>query len=193
LTKIDVGTWYAEAAGLVKSDTDKSETITIPLFSSVVEYCIANDIWMNVEIKPVPGYEVQTGEVVARTLSEYFPASAVTSTTTCTSTASGLLPLFSSFSYEALKAASTVAPHIPRGYLITSLSAVPNWQERMVSLSGVSVHTDHKTLSPDQVVEIKCQGYGIMCYTVNAVERAEEITGWGVDSFCTDRLDLFTP
>jgi glycerophosphoryl diester phosphodiesterase len=32
-----------------------------------------------------------------------------------------------------------------------------------------------------------------MCYTVNDVARAKEIMGWGVDAFCTDRIDLFEP
>jgi glycerophosphoryl diester phosphodiesterase len=37
---------------------------------------------------------------------------------------------------------------------------------------------------------IKDAGYGLFCYTVNDPERAREILGWGVDGFCTDRIDL---
>ncbi|WP_339939007.1 glycerophosphodiester phosphodiesterase family protein, partial [Undibacterium luofuense] len=31
---------------------------------------------------------------------------------------------------------------------------------------------------------------GLFCYTVNSPERARELLSWGVDAFCTDRIDL---
>ncbi len=37
---------------------------------------------------------------------------------------------------------------------------------------------------------VKQAGYGLFCYTVNKPARAKEIFGWGVDGFCTDRIDL---
>jgi glycerophosphoryl diester phosphodiesterase len=101
------------------------------------------------------------------------------------------LPLFSSFSFEALMAAREAAPEIPRGYL---LDRIPDdWQEKMRLLDAVAVHTNHRHLSPHQAEAVKKAGYGLFCYTVNDPARASEILGWGVDAFCTDRIDLIGP
>ncbi|HEX5341298.1 MAG TPA: glycerophosphodiester phosphodiesterase family protein, partial [Duganella sp.] len=44
-----------------------------------------------------------------------------------------------------------------------------------------------------QAAAIKAAGFGLFCYTVNTPERAREILAWGVDGFCTDRIDLIAP
>ena len=41
--------------------------------------------------------------------------------------------------------------------------------------------------------EVKLAGFGLFCYTVNQPVRARELLSWGVDGFCTDRIDLFAP
>jgi glycerophosphoryl diester phosphodiesterase len=40
---------------------------------------------------------------------------------------------------------------------------------------------------------VKAAGFGLFCYTVNAPARARELFDWGVDGFCTDRIDLIGP
>ncbi|HEY8027189.1 MAG TPA: glycerophosphodiester phosphodiesterase family protein, partial [Burkholderiaceae bacterium] len=57
-------------------------------------------------------------------------------------------------------------------------------------LDAVALHTNHKNLTPQMAHAIKAAGYGLFCYTVNEPERATEIRRWGVDGFCTDRIDL---
>ena len=52
------------------------------------------------------------------------------------------------------------------------------------------MHCDHATLTPQLAAAIKAAGYQLLCYTVNDPVRAREIMAWGVDSVCTDRLDL---
>ncbi len=41
LSSLDAGSWYHESF----------KTERIPLFTNVVEYCRANEIWMNIELK----------------------------------------------------------------------------------------------------------------------------------------------
>ena len=36
-------------------------------------------------------------------------------------------------------------------------------------------------------------GFGLFCYTVNEPTRAAELLEWGVEAFCTDRIDLIGP
>lgn len=148
----------------------------VPLFSEVIEFCIAHRIWMNVEIKPAPGFETETGRIAATVLKHY------------TDKLSTPLPLFSSFSPEALDAARKAAPDIPRGCLMDTISA--DWHDRLVAAEAIALHTNHKYLTPPQAQAVKAAGYGLFCYTVNDPARAREILSWGVDAFCTDRIDL---
>jgi glycerophosphoryl diester phosphodiesterase len=40
----------------------------VPTFRQVIAFCDDNGIWMNVEIKPAPGFAVDTGRAAARVL-----------------------------------------------------------------------------------------------------------------------------
>lgn len=168
---IDAGSWF----------DPKFTDVKIPKFEDVIQHCINNNVWMNIEIKPSTGYETITGQVVAEMTAKYFPATESNEN----------YPLFSSFSFESLLAAKRYAPHIARGYLIESVRHIPEWKEQMVQLKAVAVHTDHKFLKDEDIAEIKGLGYGLFCYTVNDRETADDLTRRGVDAFCTDRLDIF--
>jgi len=74
------------------------------------------------------------------------------------------------------------------------LDVVPrNWQPRARALGAVAIHTNHKHLSAHLARQIQQAGFGLFCYTVNYPVRAREILSWGVDGFCTDRIDLIGP
>jgi glycerophosphoryl diester phosphodiesterase len=178
LAALDAGNWFGpEFAGE-----------PVPSYEQVAQFCLQHGIWMNVEIKPAPGFEEQTGRVVGELTRRLFAeriAAHVPGRNDAT------LPLFSSFSFEAMLAVKAAAPEIPRGWLA---SAIPgDWRERLAQLDAVSLHTDHLKLSPEKARAVKQAGYGLMCYTVNEIERAHEIMSWGVDAFCTDRIDLIGP
>lgn len=170
LQTLDAGKWLA--------DSFKGEPV--PLYADVVRFCRKHGIWMNVEIKPSPGSEEKTGRVVAERTQALFADVAVVDALH--------LPLFSSFSFAALMAAKHAAPTIPRGFLMDKVA--PDWKARLQELAAKALHTNHKYLTPEQVREVKDAGYGVFCYTVNTPERAAEILHWGVDAFCTDRIDL---
>jgi glycerophosphoryl diester phosphodiesterase len=151
----------------------------VPGYEAVVAYCRANRLWMNVEIKPAPGAEARTGKGVADATARMFAGAADTQ------------PLFSSFSADALRAARDAAPGIARGMLYTVIPA--NWREELQGLDCVSLHCSHRTLTPYLVETVKAAGYWVFCYTVNDPERARQLFSWGVDSMCTDRIDLLDP
>ncbi|MEF9996702.1 MAG: glycerophosphodiester phosphodiesterase family protein, partial [Burkholderiaceae bacterium] len=46
---------------------------------------------------------------------------------------------------------------------------------------------------PELARAVKDAGYWLFCYTVNEPDRAREILSWGVDAFCTDRIDEIGP
>ena len=170
LVKMDAGAWFS----------DQFIGEKVPTYEEVVRFCRAHGIWMNVEIKPAPGFEEETGRVVAEMTAAMFADVSVTDLSH--------LPLFSSFEFPALMAAKQAAPHIPRGFLIDEIT--PDWRAQLQALGASALHTNHRHLTPSLAKEIKDAGLGLFCYTVNTPERAAEILNWGVDAFCTDRLDL---
>jgi len=170
----DAGAWFGPAwAGE-----------PVPLFVEFAQFCKAHGVWMNVEIKPVPGFDEATGTTVARLAAALF----------ADDLAAGRVeraPLLSSFSEAALAAARQAAPGVPRAWLTETLP--PDWEARARALDAVAIHTDHKTLTAAQAAGVKAAGFGLFCYTVNAPERARTLFGWGVDGLCTDRIDLIGP
>ena len=172
LAAMDAGAWFGK----------QFQGEPVPLFADFAAFCKANAIWMNVEIKPAPGFETQTGTAVAALTRAMFAAELAAGDL-------ARVPLLSSFSEAALAAARQAAPDAPRALL---LDAVPrNWEPRARALGAVAVHTNHRHLSAHVAREIKRAGFGLFCYTVNNRIRAREILTWGVDAFCTDRIDLF--
>jgi glycerophosphoryl diester phosphodiesterase len=101
------------------------------------------------------------------------------------------IPLLSSFSPIALSAARDAQPALPRGLLVHRVP--PDWRERLEALACDALHVDHKYLNEAQARSIKAAGYWLFCYTVNTPERARQIRSWGVDAFCTDRIDRIAP
>ena len=165
LTALDAGAWYGpDFAGT-----------RLPTLADVAARCAREGIAANIEIKPCPGRDALTGTLVAqaaRTL--WQPAT--------------LPPLLSSFSIEALTAARDAVPELPRGMLFEALP--DDWLRIVRELDCVSLHTDHKRITAQQVEAIHAAGLRVLTYTVNDPARAEELVRWGVDMICTDRIDI---
>ncbi|MGB9107283.1 MAG: glycerophosphodiester phosphodiesterase family protein, partial [Telluria sp.] len=60
-------------------------------------------------------------------------------------------------------------------------------------VGAVAIHANHRHLTRQQAVDVKAAGFGLFCYTVNDPARARVLLAWGVDAFCTDRIDLIGP
>lgn len=143
-----------------------------------LDFCLEQGIWMNVEIKPAaPEHAQRTAELTALAVARRF--SGITG---------AALPVLSSFSYEALLVAQATAPQLPRGFLVDVIPE--DWSQRLAQLQAVGLHTNHKHLTPALAASVKAAGVGLFCYTVNDTARAAELRAWGVDAFCTDRIDL---
>lgn len=174
LAAMDAGSWFGPAfAGE-----------PVPLFVEFANFCRAHGIWMNIEIKPAPGFEAATGATVARLAAAMF----------ADRIAAGDLagaPLLSSFSEVALGAALAAAPQLPRALLTSALG--DDWEARARAVEAVAIHTNHLHLSRAGAQAVKQAGFGLFCYTVNDPGRARELLDWGVDAFCTDRIDLIHP
>lgn len=174
LAAMDAGGWFAR----------QYEGEPVPLFVEFATFCKAHGIWMNMEIKPAPGYDIETGGAVARIAAALY----------ADEIAAGELasaPLLSSFSQLALEAAREVAPQVPRACLMSELP--PDWERRAQSVEAIAIHTNHKHLTRELAASVRAAGFGLFCYTVNEPRRARQLLSWGVEAFCTDRIDLIKP
>jgi glycerophosphoryl diester phosphodiesterase len=168
LATLDAGAWFGDAY--------RGEPL--PSFQQAGKLCVELGLWANVEIKPAPGFERETGECAARLARELWRGFAP-------------LPLLSSFEPTALEAARSTAPELSRGYLTDHLG--PGWREAARSIDCVSVHCNWRRLTPAQTEEAHDAGFWLLCYTVNDAESARTLFSWGVDAVFTDRLDLIGP
>ena len=169
LRAADAGSWHSPAfAGE-----------GVPLYRQALDYCLSQDVWMNVELKPATGFEAQTGATVARLTRQWLGAGAA-----------GRL-LFSSFSLPALRAAQQAAPDIARGWLLERLP--PHWPQQAAQLGVASLHMLHSSLSASDARAIRAAGYGLFCYTVNTEADFRRLAAMPVDAICTDRIDRFPP
>ena len=171
LVTMDAGSWFAPRF--------KGEPV--PLYVQFADACRRHGIWMNVELKPAPGFEEETGRVVA-TLTQAMFGLQIASDDPLQ------VPLLSSFSMAALEAAQLAAPDIPRALLLDD--APPDWLDQANKLNAVAIHINHKKLTRQLARAIRDAGLGLFCYTVNDPVRARELLDWGVDALCTDRIDI---
>ena len=150
----------------------------VPRLESVARYCLANRMAINIEIKPCPGRENETGAAVAVEVRRLWRGT-------------DQPPLISSFSEATLEAAREFAPELPRALLQDKLT--PDWRERLARLDCVALDADYKELTPEIVQAAHADGYRVACYTPNDPVTAQELTEWGVDCLITDAIDRIDP
>ena len=168
LSQLDAGSWHSRAhAGE-----------PLPTFENIARYCLRNGYFLNIEIKPTPGTERHTGEVVARHAARLWQGAAVP-------------PLLTSFNPEALEGAQAVQPELPRGLLLDNLWK--GWLENALTLGCVAIVCNHALWDVSTVKQAKSAGFRTLSYTVNDEWAAQRLIDLGTDGIITDRVDLFSP
>ena len=180
LVQLDAGAWHSPAFVGER----------VPLLKDALQFCRTHSIWPNIEIKPVPGHEERTGRIVAREIAAFY-ADAIRPGGDRAEKIDRRVPLLSSFSETALDAARREAPDVPRGLLVDVVA--PDWRSALDRLGCASLHANHANVTRETVQQVKAGGFWLFCFTVNKLHRAREILEWGVDAFCTDRIDRIAP
>jgi glycerophosphoryl diester phosphodiesterase len=168
LSRLDAGGWHSPAyAGE-----------PIPTLAAVARWCRANGVMLNIEIKPTPGRERETGAAIAVDAAGLWLDDPVK-------------PLLSSFSEDALDAARDAVPELPRAWLSESLPS--DWRERALRLGCVAVDLKHTLLVEAIVGDAHACGLRVAAWTVNDAPRANDLVRWGVDCVITDAVDTLEP
>ncbi|MBP6901598.1 MAG: glycerophosphodiester phosphodiesterase [Burkholderiaceae bacterium] len=168
LSQLDAGAWHSRGyAGE-----------PLPTLAGIAAFVRANHALLNIEIKPTPGVELETGRVVAAAAAALWADAAVP-------------PLLSSFRPEALHGASETAPQLPRALLLDTLW--DGWLQFASQLGCVAVVTNFRLMDAGLRQQLRQAGLRALCYTVNETEDAERLLALDIDGLITDAVDRFAP
>lgn len=168
LAQLDAGSWHSRAfAGE-----------PLPTLDAIAAYCIRNGYCLNIEIKPTPGTERHTGEVVAQHAARLWAGQAVP-------------PLLTSFEPDALRGALDAQTELPRGLLLDTLWT--GWLETALMLDCKAVVCNHALWDRSSVTQAHSAGLRTLSYTVNDEWAVQRLIDLGTDGIITDRVDLFAP
>ena len=165
IRELDAGGWFA----------DEFIGERIPTLKEAIELIIRRGLFLNLEIKPSPGFERETAIKVAHDINEYWPANAPI--------------IVSSFSETAIDVFHQTAPQIPCA--IISDSVPENWREIAARYNCASIHLHYLAAKPDIVREIKSAGYLVLVYTVDDPVIADNLYAIGVDGIFTNFPEKF--
>ncbi len=168
LSQLDAGSWHSRAyAGEA-----------MPTFDALATWCLRNGHALDIEIKPSPGAEAETGRVVATRAAARWQASATK-------------PLLTSFKPDALAAARDAVPSLPRGLLLDTLR--DGWLEEAQALGCAAVVTNHALMDATSYRRIVDAGMRAVVYTVNDPAEAHRLIALGIHGIVTDAVDRFSP
>ncbi len=168
LSQLDAGGWHSRAfAGE-----------PLATLENAARFCLANRYLLNIEIKPTPGAERETGEAVAHHAARLWRGAAVP-------------PLLTSFQVEALEGATAAQPALPRGLLLDTPRS--DWLGVAGQLGCVAVVCNHALWDAATVAQARAAGLRTLSYTVNDEWAAQRLIDLGTDGIITDRVDLFSP
>lgn len=172
IAQLDAGSWHSRAfAGEA-----------VPTLEALARWCLANHLFLNVEIKPTPGQELETGRACGVLMHRIWPQDIVQ-------------PLFTSFKPQSLQGAREVAPLIPRGLLVDKLADGTGDADLKVA-TDLDCHVmvlNHALWNPELVAKVHSAGLRCSSYTVNDEWAAQRLIDLGTDAIITDRIDLFSP
>jgi glycerophosphoryl diester phosphodiesterase len=169
LARLDAGGWHSPRfAGEPLARLD-----------DVAAYLLREGASLNIEIKPTPGSEGETGRVVANEAAALWRGSA------------HLPPLLSSFQVASLEAAREVQPHLPRALILDELR--PGWFEQALALQCVAVVLSFRLVDQAMVARLHAWGMAALAFTVNEPHEAQRLLAVGIDGIVTDAIDRFQP
>jgi glycerophosphoryl diester phosphodiesterase len=157
------------------AETPRAELpASVPTFEEAIACFAEEGLGCNVEIKPCPGREVETGRVVVETLRRCWPSSLPA-------------PLLSSFKDASLAEAHRVAPEFVRALLIDVLD--DDWLKRAEAVAARGLNTNGWKLTAGRAVAIRRSGYVLSVYTINDGGVARALVGMGVQCIISDAPD----
>ena len=169
LSLVDAGSWHSR----------QFSGEPLATLKGIAHYIQNNGFALNIEIKPTPGLELRTGQVVGQAVHALWHGTG------------HALPLVSSFAPLALQGMRETAPAVPRALLLEGLHE--DWFDEAQALACVAVVTHHRVMCAEVIGQLHHAGLRGLCYTVNDDAEAQRLLQLGVDGIITDAVDRFAP
>jgi glycerophosphoryl diester phosphodiesterase len=169
LAQLDAGAWHSR----------RFAGEGLPSLEALIRFCVPNAYALNIEIKPTPGVERQTGAAVAQLAARLWPGTPLPP------------PLLTSFQPESLRGAAEARPELPRGLLLDTLPS--GWLDTARALGCIAIVCNHALWDAPTVAQVHAAGMRALSYTVNDEWAAERLIALGTDGLITDRVDRFSP
>lgn len=160
LKKLDAGSWFGP----------EFADATIPSLQETLDFAFVHGVQLNLEIKPILGWEGPTVKAMVDVLRDTAARYVV-----------------SSFNERALAMFHSLMPNAEIAVLIHALP--PHWAERLEHLNTNAIHAWDPFITQPLVEEVLDAGAVLRVFTVNDVARAEQLWSWGVESIFTDFPD----
>ncbi|MBB3177391.1 glycerophosphodiester phosphodiesterase [Variovorax sp. Sphag1AA] len=169
LSQLDAGGWHSR----------RYAGEPLATLEGLIRFCLANRHALNIEIKPTPGLELKTGEVVAQHAARLWTDSTLPP------------PLLTSFQPDSLRGAMATQPELPRGLLLDTLW--DGWLDTALQLDCKAIVCNYALWDAETVAKVHAAGLRALSYTVNDEWAAERLIALGTDGIITDRVDRFSP
>ncbi|GAA4341611.1 glycerophosphodiester phosphodiesterase [Variovorax defluvii] len=169
LSQLDAGAWHSR----------RYAGEPLPTLEALIRFCLANRCLLDIEIKPTPGTDRHTGEVVADLAARLWDDAPLPP------------PVLTSFSVKALEGARAAQPSLPRGLLLDTLR--DDWLDTALRLECTAVVCNYALWSAANVAQVHAAGLRALSYTVNDESVVRWLERLGTDGVVTDRVDRFSP
>ena len=168
LSRLDAGGWLGRSfAGE-----------PMPSLEAIARWCVRNGHALDLEIKPSPGRERETGATIGETAARLFAGAATP-------------PFLTSFRPDALAAARETAPDLPRGLLLDALR--DGWLDEARSLGCRAVVMHFGLMDRPVRDRLRAHGLAALVYTVNDPAEVRRQLALDIDGIVTDAVDRFAP
>lgn len=169
IQNLEAGSWFGDSFAGVK----------IPTLEEAVDLLIELDLGLNLEIKPCPGREKETAEVILDQMSQIWDDHARIT--------------ISSFQHVSLEVARDMANDWARGYLFHADEGgktPENWRDMADYLDVKTINPHYPLATKELVSQAHDDGYKVLVYTLNDPLEAPRLQANGVDTIITDVPDI---
>ncbi len=165
IRSLDAGAWFHK----------KFRNLRIPTLQETLMWLIEHQVHANIEIKSYP--TSQLTRTVLEQITAHWPKTS-------------LLPLVSSFDYQALCLCHQMRPDLPLGWLLDKWP--DDWLEDAKAIDCFTINLSRQIATKKRIQQIKAAGYAVCVYTVNRRTEAFKLFDWGVNAVFSDYPNLLS-
>lgn len=167
LQQLDAGSWMG-----AKFTGEK-----LPSLEQTLNLCLSLGLRVNIELKPCPGREEETAEIILSETKKLWPKEAPA-------------PLISSFERPSLEVAAQIVPDWDLGYLMDT-DIPDDWAEFADKIKASTLNINQEGQTAASLKQFKNYGKPVLAYTCNDYQHGIFLKEQGVTAIFTDNPLLF--